>query len=334
MIAFLLMYSLSASSDTVRYVAQLSELGLNSAPAPEFIDEETKVNYELELRANLDREPMDMSRHLKLANFLSDVKYDTKGADLVYQAALKVDPLNVRVRSSFAKFLLTRHGDVVKAGKQYRSALNHAQEYDPDAIPYVGGLYSVYLAQYDSVEAAEDLILRLHTASAEPLVKLANYVNKNSRDVPKPDALYRRALDVDGSDISALLNYAEFIEKKVGDYDKVEGVLVRALEIERTTETLSAYAQFLRRIRKDYSKYVVLAKEGYAKYPDEPEWAEMKIWEEAEGPLSNCLVSSVSTDTARFLACIFVKLRAGYQRGSLVTSLFGVVLGRSSGVDS
>ncbi|MFQ2252848.1 tetratricopeptide repeat protein [Aeromonas hydrophila] len=280
--------------------------------------------WEWEIRANKESEPAKIQDvykkgikrlphsselHGNYANFLADVLWDYKTAEVMYKRAIELDPNNANNISNYAHFLANQLGDYDEAESMYKRALeiepndaykvcnyaiflaNQSEAYDAAELMYERALelepnntnyicsYAIFLANkrrnYDAAEAMYERILKLEPNDANYIGSYANFLADKRRNYDAAEAMYKLAIELAPEDGSNIGNYAHFLETQREDFDAADAMYKRALEISpNNANNIVNYADFLEKQRKDNDAAEALYKQALKVSPKNADCAD------------------------------------------------------------
>lgn len=302
------------------------DAALRAAYARWLSKEDRFQEAEMEQRAAVETKPDDPVLREEFAQLLA--LRDEREAEQQFQEGLRRTPTSALLRSSYARFLVVRRGEEKKALSEYEQG---SQLANPKEDP---GAFSEMLAQYgtlitraqgrgrSALSRAERQFVRAaeEHPSAPAHHHYASFLRFDKKDYRAAEKEYETALELDPEFPNALCGFASLLDAIRGQYDRAEELYERA---ETSGRCLAPYAQFLRRVRKDYVRMTELVTSKAAEdMKPQPDFENARIWHglhvegALEGGVMKCM--RVGADAVRVLACFllyFAQYLHGYLHG-------------------
>lgn len=300
------------------------DAALRAAYARWLLEEDRFQEAEMECRAAVETKPDDPTLREEFAQLLA--LRDEVEAEAQYLEGLRRTPRSALLRSSYARFLVVRKGEDKKALDEYEQGSQLAiPKEDPSAFTEMLAQYGTLITRTlgrgrGALDRAERQFVRAaeEQPSAMAHSHYAAFLRYDKKDYRAAEREYEAALGANPEFPTALCGFASMLDLVRGQHDRAEQLYERA---EPSGRCIAQYAQFLRRVRKDYVRMTELVTSKAADDAKvQSEFENARIWHglNAEGTLKGGIMkcARVGADAVRVLACLLLSF-AQYVRGFL-----------------
>lgn len=300
------------------------DAALRAAYARWLLEEDRLQEAEMECRAAVETRPDDASLREEFAQLLA--LRDEAEAEEQFLEGIRRTPDSALLRKSYAHFLVVRRGQDSKALAEYELGSQLADpRKDPASFVEMLAQYGTLITRSEgrgrsALNRAERQFVRAaeESSSASAHSHYAAFLRFDKKDYRAAEQAYEAALDEDESFPPALCGLASLLDRIRGQHDRAEQLYERA---EDSGRCIAQYAQFLRRVRKDYVRMTELVTSKAADdVKVQSEFENARIWHSlnAAGALTGGIMkcARVGADAVRVLACLLLSF-VEYFRGLL-----------------
>ena len=175
-------------------------------------------------------------------------------ADAAYRRAVRGDPSEVFILSSYAHFLISSGEDHDQTQEMFERALLAEPQHTYSLSMYAWFLTSLR-GEHDRAQELYERAVDIDPNDAGNLGSYAWLLTNVRGEHDRAEQLFERAVDADPRDPANLSNYALFLTTVRGEHDRAQAFYERALEADPNDAAgLGTYARFLTRVRADHDR--------------------------------------------------------------------------------
>ena len=208
-------------------------------------DEEAKIYYQKAIEAN----PNNVEALGTFASYLHGIKADLDKAEELYLLAVRLDGSHVNNLCNYGLFLSEERKDYTQAEGLFQKALaispshanclyNYAVMLDTQCQrkKEAEGHYRAVLIKSPHHAYTLYNLAQLLESFLQPFSHDSNDGSSNKNAILEIKELYATLIHVDGSDAVALADFGRFLMLYTDEFRKVEKLLLRALDLDNTSE--------------------------------------------------------------------------------------------------